>query len=129
MNIEPSNLRREEIYQRLRAEILSCGLAPGLHLHEAELAERFLVSKSPIRDALMRLEAERLVLVAPRKGYRVAPVSVSDSRDLFGLRMVLEQAAAPDVAANAAMADLEALDRFRSLEAWGGGHDFVTYNR
>lgn len=128
MNIETTHLRREEIYQRLRAEILSCVLAPGANLHEAELAERFAISKSPIRDALMRLEAERLVLVAPRKGYRVAPISVSDARDLFGLRMVLEQAAAPDVAANASEADLKALDRFRSLAAWGSD-DFVTYNR
>ncbi|WP_428248327.1 GntR family transcriptional regulator [Ferrovibrio sp.] len=128
MNIETTHLRREEIYQRLRAEILSCTLAPGANLHEAELAERFAISKSPIRDALMRLEAERLVLVAPRKGYRVAPISVSDARDLFGLRMVLEQAAAPDVAANASESDLKTLDRFRSLAAWGGG-DFVTYNR
>lgn len=129
MNIETTHLRREEIYQRLRAEILACQLAPGANLHEAELAERFAISKSPIRDALMRLEAERLVLVAPRKGYRVAPISVSDARDLFGLRMVLEQACAPDVAANASDADLKALDRFRSLDAWGKGDSFVDYNR
>src|SRR6516165_4848333 len=62
-------LRREEVYHRLRRDILDCALPPGTELHAPELAERFAISKSPVRDALLRLEAERLVVVRPRKGY------------------------------------------------------------
>ena len=79
-------LRREEVYQQLRSDILSCKLLPGTPLFEGILADRFEVSKSPIRDALSRLHAERLVAVMPRKGYQVSPISVSDAADLFEMR-------------------------------------------
>jgi DNA-binding GntR family transcriptional regulator len=45
---------REEIYSTLRSEILACVLPPGMELREQELAARFEVSKSPVREALMR---------------------------------------------------------------------------
>ncbi len=119
-------LRREEIYDALRREILSCAYSPGAALFEGMLAERFGVSKSPIRDALSRLAAERLVIVEPRKGYRVAPVSIADAAELFAFRALLEPFCAQSAAENASDAALAALDRFRSYGAWG---DFVTYNR
>lgn len=123
-------LRREEVYRRLRADILSCTLSPGANLHEAELADRFAISKSPIRDALLRLEAEKLVIVVPRKGYHVAPVSVADARDLFEFRVLLEQTCAMSTAEHASDADLASLDRFRSADAWQPPNGtFVSYNR
>jgi GntR family transcriptional regulator, rspAB operon transcriptional repressor len=130
---ERTEPRRENLYLRLREDILSCALAPGQDLHESELAARFAVSKSPIRDALMRLEADRLVTVQARKGYRVAPISLTDAADLFDLRAVLEVATAKGVAQSASDADIAKLDRFRSLESWGKSWgkeiDFVAYNR
>src|SRR5882757_9697413 len=85
-------LLRESAYAQLRAEILSCELPPGAEIREAELAARFQVSKSPVRDALMRLEREGLVITIPRQGYRVAPISLADVQDMFHLRGVLERA-------------------------------------
>ncbi len=119
-------LRREEIYAVLRREILCCACPPGAALFEGTLAERFGVSKSPIRDALSRLAAERLVIVEPRKGYRVAPVSISDAAELFAFRALLEPVCAELAAEDAPDAALAALDRFRSCSAWS---EFVTYNR
>lgn len=87
------------------------------------------MSKSPIRDALMRLEAERLVIVMPRKGYRVAPVSISDAIELFEFRALMEETAARLTTSSASDADLAALDRYRSLQAWSDGNNFVAYNR
>ncbi len=113
----------------LRREIVSCALQPGAALYEGVLAERFGVSKSPIRDALSRLAAERLVTVQPRKGYRVAPVSISDAAELFEFRSMLEQACATITAEKASDVALSALDRFRSAEPWGGEEGFVAYNR
>lgn len=56
---------RERVYRRLREEILTCRLAPGSELHEAALAENFATSKTPVRDALMRLESDGLIDVLP----------------------------------------------------------------
>ncbi len=113
----------------LRAEIISCTLPPGADLHENELAQRFSVSKSPIRDALVRLHAERLVLVQPRKGYRVMPISLSDARELFEFRAMMERMCARNSAASASAAALGALNRFRTVGAWRDQGGFVAYNR
>ncbi|RTL71993.1 MAG: GntR family transcriptional regulator [Hyphomicrobiales bacterium] len=124
-----SEPRREDVYKRLRDEILSCTLTPGQPLYEREIAERFSLSKSPVRDALVRLQAERLVIVLPRVGYRVAPVSLSDAEDLFDYRALMEEAAARRAAEAASDADLEALDRFRTAKGWEKKGGFVAYNR
>ena len=75
-------LLRENVYESLRSDILTCRLAPGDDMREQELAERYAVSRQPVREALLRLEREHLVTVQPRQGYRVNPISLSDARDL-----------------------------------------------
>lgn len=117
------------MYLRLRQDILSCALAPGAPLFEGALAERFEMSKSPIRDALSRLHAEKLIAVLPRKGYRVAPISLSDAAELFEFRALLEQTCAQLGAERASDAALAALDRFRDYGPWGSPEEFVRYNR
>ena len=52
----PQRLVRIDVYERIRSEILSCALRPGTQLQEKDLAEKYGVSKSPIRDALLRLQ-------------------------------------------------------------------------
>ena len=124
-----TRLLRESVYDQLRAEILRCALAPGIDMREAELALRFGVSKSPVRDALMRLEREGLVITMPRQGYRVAPISMADVQDMFHLRAALERACMERIvrlASDAQLATLEVFRRFDS-DAWPAG--FVAYNR
>ncbi len=84
----------DQVYTRLRAEILHCQLAPGAELAEAELAERFEVSKTPVREALVTLRQEGLILTFPRRGYQVAPITFGGMNELFDLRIVLEAGAA-----------------------------------
>ena len=79
-------LLRENVYEMLRSDILACRLAPGDDMREQELAERYAVSRQPVREALLRLEREHLVTVQPRQGYRVNPISLSDARDLLRFR-------------------------------------------
>ena len=137
MSIKTQILRRDDIHRTIRREILNCEIAPGADLREADFAKRFIVSKSPVRDALLRLESERLVVVHPRKGYQAAPISLADAADLFDLRMIIEPACAREAAANAASADLAKLDFFRSLTLYHefcsadarGDISFVDYNR
>ena len=124
-----SRLLRETVYEQLRADMISCKLAPGAELREAELAARFDMSKSPVRDALMRLESEGLVITLPRQGYRVAPVSLTDVLDMFHLRAALERACMERIVLQASDEQLRELDAFRHFDAsaWDGG--FIAFNR
>ncbi|MDA0339975.1 MAG: GntR family transcriptional regulator, partial [Proteobacteria bacterium] len=82
------------IYARLRSEILRCSIAPGTDLSEAELAARFDVSKTPVREALGALRQDGLVMAFPRRGYQVTPITFGDMNELFDLRTLLEAGAA-----------------------------------
>jgi len=126
---EDLRLLRVDVYRKLRDDILSCRLAPGQELREAELAEQFGVSKSPIRDALFQLAQEGLVRIRPRQGYLVTPVSVRDVRDMFAFRAVLEGAAMQMIAATASDAELAGLDRYRSFDPDDYPGGFIRYNR
>jgi len=119
-------LLRDNIYDSVRADILACRLAPGEEMREQVLAARYAVSRAPIRDALLRLEKERLVTVTPRQGYRVNPISLADAADLFQLRAVLEPACASAAAKHAPDDILQGLDAYRRQPPRG---DFIEYNR
>ena len=127
MGISGPGLLREAVYARLKEEILACLLQPGEELREQELAARFEVSKQPVREALLRLEQERLITVIPRQGYRVNPVSLADARDIFRFREVMEPACAADAARHASDQTLAALDAYRTFDATKS--DFIRYNR
>ncbi len=66
----------KNIYDTLREEILSLTLAPGTPLDETTLAERFGMSRSPVREALIRLAGEELVVTLSNRGAMVAPIEV-----------------------------------------------------
>jgi DNA-binding GntR family transcriptional regulator len=78
------------VYRALRKEIGSLALAPGRRLRLEELAARFDVSLTPVRHALRRLESEGLVVSLPRRGSRVAPLSVEELEEIQALRLGLE---------------------------------------
>jgi len=122
-------LLRERVYEQLRHDILTCELMPGAEIREAELAARFEVSKSPVRDALISLEREGLVITNPRQGYRVAPVSISDMLDMFHLRAALERANMERIIRHASDEQLEALDQFKHFSASQWPDGFVSYNK
>lgn len=80
----------EQVYVSLKSEILRCQLEPGTEISEAELAERFNVSKTPVREALAALRQEGLVRTFPRRGYQVTPITFGDMNEQFDLRIILE---------------------------------------
>ncbi|MFK4762195.1 GntR family transcriptional regulator [Microbacterium sp. ZW T5_45] len=81
----------EQVTSELRSAIHSGELAPGERLVERTLAARLGVSHIPVREALTRLTEERLVTREPRRGARVAQLSVQDIEEISSLRVVLEQ--------------------------------------
>ncbi|HSD76284.1 MAG TPA: GntR family transcriptional regulator [Solirubrobacteraceae bacterium] len=80
-------------YAALREAIVAMDLPPGVRLSENELAARLGVSRTPIREALIRLRDEQLVEIAPQRGTFVAPISVVGVRDAQFVREALECAA------------------------------------
>src|ERR1700728_1067511 len=120
-------LLRENVYENLRSDILTCRLAPGDDMREQDLAERYAVSRQPVREALLRLEREHLVTVQPRQGYRVNPISLSDARDLLRFRLALEPACVAEAIEHAPDSVLKTLDDFRRFA--GDHEDFIAYNR
>ena len=100
-----------QAYVILRRDILTCQIAPGQELSEQDIARRLKMSKTPVREALARLNLEGFVEIYPRRGYRVAPVTVKDMIDLFSLRAVVEGAAAATAVRNMVESDFVALER------------------
>jgi DNA-binding GntR family transcriptional regulator len=91
----------EVAYQRLREQILDNSLPPGFRALEQELADRLGISRTPVREALIRLQQEGLVEVIPRHGMQVLPVSAADMKDIHEVLTALEGAAAEIVARRA----------------------------
>lgn len=125
---ETPELARTTIYRLLRADILSCTLRPGSQIQERELIERFAVSKSPIRDALLKLEEQNLIEILPRKGYRVKPVSLTDARELYDMRLILERECVLR-AIEQSDDSLRELDAYRVGPDSGNLSDWIAYNR
>ncbi|MCC6224478.1 MAG: GntR family transcriptional regulator [Thermoleophilia bacterium] len=87
--ILPAQLERR-VYERLRDEIVSGVLQPGAQLVEARIAEELGVSKTPVREALIRLQRDGLVEIEPYRGARVLEPSTEDVREVLELRLLLE---------------------------------------
>jgi DNA-binding GntR family transcriptional regulator len=84
----------DRVYAQVKRDILAGGLAGGSLVTEGALAEAAGVSRTPVREALLRLEGEGLVRLYPKKGALVVPPSVDDARDVLEARLVIEEWAA-----------------------------------
>jgi DNA-binding GntR family transcriptional regulator len=102
---------KDSVYYRLRGQIVSGELPPGYVLREAELAARFGVSKTPLREAFVRLEKDGFVTIPPYRSAVVAGYSQQDLRETYEVRELLEGQCAREAAVNIATEDLAALNR------------------
>ena len=84
---------RDVVFNTLRQAILKGELEPGERLMEIQLAERLGVSRTPIREAIRKLELEGLVIMVPRKGAEVAKITEKDLNDVLEVRCALEELA------------------------------------
>jgi DNA-binding GntR family transcriptional regulator len=80
----------EPIAAALRRAIILGELAPGLHLEEPSLAEKFGVSRIPVREALARLQHDGLVRIEPRRGAFVVGMTEEEAHDVYDLRLLIE---------------------------------------
>ncbi|MFC0450121.1 GntR family transcriptional regulator [Rhodococcus jostii] len=106
----------EQVYEQLRQDILNGILSPGQSLSAIDVGARFSASRTPVRQAFLRLEGEGLVSLIDRQGARVSPISIKSVRDLFELRILLESAATRMVA-EAVVQDAAARQQFDDVAA------------
>lgn len=102
---------REMVFESLREAINLGRLRPGERLMEIQLAEEMGVSRTPVREAIRKLELEGFVAMVPRKGAYVAGISVKDIVDVFEIRASLEALAAGLAAERITDEEMELLER------------------
>lgn len=105
----------DHIYAVLKQKILSCALIPGQRLMEKKLCEGLQVSRTPLREALNRLNHEELVTLTPNAGYRVAPITLDGYHHLTELRAIIEPPAAALAATRATATDIAELRSLATL--------------
>ncbi len=86
------------VYELVRQEIIDLVILPGMHLREADLAQRFSVSKTPVREALLRLKKDGLVEIIAFRGAVVIDYTHNDLIEIYQLREILEGACAREAA-------------------------------
>lgn len=110
---------RDVVFNTLRRAILRGELKPGERLMEIQLANKLGVSRTPIREAIRKLELEGLVLMIPRKGAEVAEITEKNLRDVLEVRCALEelavQLACDRIDGNGVKELHVAADHFRSI--------------
>lgn len=94
LNLDEYKPLRDVVFEHLREAIVEGRLKPGQRLMEVQLAEQLGVSRTPVREAIRKLELEDLVVMIPRKGAYVANMSLKDIIDLLEIRASLEGLAA-----------------------------------
>lgn len=107
--------RADEVYERLKADIANFGLVPGDRFTENEIGDRLGVSRTPVRQALVRLQQEGFVEVLFRSGWRVLPFDFQKFEQLYDLRMVLETAAVHRLCTEPERADRAILDGLTAI--------------
>jgi DNA-binding GntR family transcriptional regulator len=110
----------DTVYEALRRAIVEREFDPGEPLTEQDLSKRFGTSRTPVREALAKLERDRLVRVVPKKGAFVRTISHDEIRELYQVREALEALAVRLAASRLDREELAGFEtRFRELKAMG----------
>ena len=118
------------VAKRIREAILDEVFKPGDRLTEAELVEKFEVSRSPIREALLALEKEGTVIISPFKGAIVTPLSAEEALDIAELRLALISLAVKPAHRHLSPADFDhAYDLAKRLTRTNNAKEHFEYNR
>jgi DNA-binding GntR family transcriptional regulator len=107
--------RADEVYAQLKRDVAEFKLVPGDRFTENELSERLGVSRTPVRQALFRLQQEGFVEVLFRSGWRVLPFDFEQFEQFYDLRMVLETTAAVRLCEDGLRVDRAMLDELASI--------------
>ncbi len=132
--VDPVPLRGTSLHDgvatQLRTMVFERQLAPGQWIDEKALAKAWMVSRTPLREALKVLAAEGLVELVPQRGCRVIELSDDDADDLFPVMALLEGRCAHEAVLKAGVADIAELQRLhQTLEHHAAARDIDGYYR
>jgi DNA-binding GntR family transcriptional regulator len=133
--VEPVTRRKvsEDVYRALKRDILTLRHPPGASLRERELADRYGVSRVPVREACLRLMQEGLMGSVPYKGYFASRISLKNITDSFELRLLLETEAIARTFDRAGERELKRLSSLAVSEYahddWDSHVEFLEKNR
>jgi DNA-binding GntR family transcriptional regulator len=117
---EPVSLA-DRAYRAIQDRLVRLDIRPGAPISEEELCRSLGLSRTPVREALKRLEDERLVVAYPRRGTFATEINVTDLSHISEVRAVIEPAAAASAASHATLADRTGLRELRQELTAGGG--------
>lgn len=123
VNLESYKPLREVVFETIREAIISGYLRPGERLMEVQLAEEMGVSRTPVREAIRKLELEGFLVMMPRKGAYVAGISMKDIADVFEIRASMESLAAGLAAERITEEELENLKQILVSVAESADHN------
>ncbi len=116
-------------YTEVKQRIINCNFKPGQQIVEEELSNELEISRTPLREALQRLELEELVVRQPNGRLKVAPVSVKEVKELFLVRSMLEGIVVSEAADNITDQDIKNLSylvRMVKETSVEGNHEDVS---
>ena len=122
-----TDLLRDKIYDSIRKDILKGVYKLGEQLSVKQLAEKYGVSASPIRDALNALKMDRLVEVIPRMGFFVSRVTLREIQETYELRIILEGASVEMAAKRITEKELQYLESLPDSYIYGDLDSYLTY--
>ena len=123
---------REMVYEELKRQILTGAIVPGTRMMEVDLAEEMGVSRTPIREAIRKLEKEGLVTIEPRRGAYASMISTQDMVEILEVRQDLEGLAAYFAASRMSPVQMEELkevaDHYNAAVKEGSMQDMIRYD-
>ena len=123
---------REMVYEELKIQILTGAIVPGTRMMEVDLAEEMGVSRTPIREAIRKLEKEGLVTIEPRRGAYASRISTQDMVEILEVRQDLEGLAAFFAATRMKDDEMDELRkiaaRYNEAVAAGSMQDMIRYD-
>lgn len=126
-NQPDSESAKQRVYRILKADIVRGVFDMGERLNESQLALRYGVGKTPVREALGMLQQEGLVEVVPRVGYLTSRITLQDVDDIFGLRKIVEGAAAMMAATTISEETLLRLEQLHSGYRAGDRDSYLKF--
>lgn len=110
MNTKKSVTAAERLAKRLKQDIVTCVLKPGAAFSELELAKRYAVSRTPVREVCRQLQTDGLITIVPFRGYSIASLTVAEFHNLQEMQLVVDSAAAALASQRATADQLEEME-------------------
>ncbi len=127
---QPAKVRlNQHAYEAIKQDIIDGVLQPGTLISENELTEKLGISRTPVREALYRLESDRFLKIFPKKGILIPDISLKDVRDLYSIRAVLEPFAARLATGYIKLEDVERFRIVFEAENIGSPIELITIDQ